>query len=61
MVDPLRMTEIPNDAPVIVLSGMLRKKGLVFFNERTVVLTSDGILSYTNLIKGEKRKNRINI
>ena len=59
--DALKMTEIHDDAPVIVLSGMLRKKGLVFFNERTCVLNSEGIFSYTNLRKGENKNNRINV
>ena len=57
----LRVTEIPEDAPVILISGLLRKKGLVFFNERTCVLNSVGVFSYHNLIKREKAKHKINL
>ena len=34
-----------------LLRGTLRKKGLIFSNERTVTIDSKGILSYCNLDK----------
>ena len=33
-------------APLIIMSGILRKKGLIFYNNRFLTLNAKGILNY---------------
>jgi hypothetical protein len=44
-----------------VLEGILRKKGLVFNNERIVKLFSDGVLRYYDRAKPSVVKNVIDL
>jgi len=45
----------------MLISGVLRKKGLVFLNERHVTVTSDGILNYYHFDKPGEAKGKIDL
>ncbi len=44
-----------------MLRGVLRKKGVIFFNERDVTLSHDGILNYYHFDKLGEAKGNINL
>jgi hypothetical protein len=50
-----------NDPKTVEIQGILRKKGLVFYNERIVRITSQGILSYYEKDKPKLAKVQINL
>jgi hypothetical protein len=52
--------ECPGCAPYI-LRGVLRKKGLIFLNERDVTINSDGILNYYHFDKPGEAKGSIDL
>ena len=45
----------------IIIEGYLRKKGIFFWNERIVKITSDGILSYYDIDKPQQAKKQLNL
>ena len=44
-----------------VISGILRKKGLIFLNERHVTIDSLGFLTYYHLDKSREVKGKIDL
>ena len=44
-----------------LITGVLRKKGLIFLNERHVVLNSNGVLSYYHFDKPGEAKGKIDL
>lgn len=46
---------------VIIKRGLLKKKGLIFFNNRIVQITTKGILSYSDPKNPEAVKSRLDL
>lgn len=46
---------------VIIKRGLLKKKGLIFFNNRIVQITTKGILSYSDPKNPEIVKSKLNL
>ena len=58
---PPEVKAVKTNGNMIVLRGQLRKKGLIFNNEREVTLSGDGILNYYHLDKPGQVKGTIDL